>query len=468
MAERVPEAHGVACEAGEIVSGSMVHHERLEGRLRADARRCLEAALRAVDPERLVADALARDRPAPQAGGSLRLLAVGKAAAAMARGARAALGAGIARGVVLTSRGSPTDAGPGLRIFAGGHPLPDEAGVEGARAVLEEARAAGANDLVLLLLSGGGSALMSLPPEGVALADIAAVTDQLLRAGAPIEDLNCVRKHLDRLKGGQLAREASPARVLALVLSDVVGNRLDVIASGPVTADPTTYADAIAVLERYGLERDAPPSVQAHLERGAAGEIAETPKPGDGVFGGVRVAVVGSGRHAAAAALADAESLGYEGLLLTDGLTGEAREVGGYLAEIGRRIRDSGQPIPPRACAAAAGETVVTVKGAGRGGRNQEVALGAAVALVGADGVLVAALGTDGVDGPTDAAGAIATWTTVARARAAGLDPEDALARNDSYPFFRALGDLIVTGPTGTNVMDLMLVLVASPSWVPR
>ncbi|MBI4539152.1 MAG: DUF4147 domain-containing protein [Gemmatimonadetes bacterium] len=446
--------------------------EALEIRLRGDARRCLDVALRAVDPERLVAEWLGRE-PA-RAHGNVIVLAVGKAAVPMARGAHAVLADAVSRGVVLgpggAKKGGVADAAgaagsgipPGLRLFRGGHPIPDEAGVEGARAVLGEAARAGASDLILLLLSGGGSALLTLPPDDVPLADLAVVTERLLKAGAPIHDLNCVRKHLDRLKGGFLARAASPARVLALVLSDVVGDRLDVIASGPVSSDPTTYGDAIATLERYGLWGEAPGSVPAHLEAGARGEIPETPKPGDPVFDRVATVIVGNGRRAAEAALAEARRLGYGSALLTDSLTGEARDVGRYLAGIGRGGRDAGAPIQAPGCVVAAGETVVTVRGPGRGGRNQEVALGAALELDGVYGILVAALGTDGIDGPTDAAGAIATWTTMARARAAGLDGGQALARNDAYPFFRALGDLIVTGPTGTNVMDLYLTLVAA------
>lgn len=431
----------------------------LEVRLRRDARRCLEAALRAVGPERLVAEALGGE-PLGGTRGSLILVAVGKAAGAMARGAHAVLGERIARGLVLAPHGAEVSELPGIEVFRGGHPTPDEEGVEGARAVLEAVRAAGPADRILLLLSGGGSALMTLPPDDVPLGDLQAVTKRLMAAGAPIEDLNCVRKHLDRLKGGQLAREAAPASVLALILSDVVGDRLDVIASGPVSPDPTTHADALRVLERYSLLAEVPDAVRRRLEAGARGDVPDTPKPGDPAFARVTVRVIGNGRLAAEAALAEAKRLGYEAYLLSDALTGEAREVGRSLAEIGRRVRDSGQPLPPPAALAAAGETVVTVRGPGQGGRNQELVLSAALELEGAEGILVTSLGTDGIDGPTDAAGAVATWTTVARARAGGLDPRVALERNDSYSFFRALGDLIITGPTGTNVMDVQLVLV--------
>ncbi|MBI4520068.1 MAG: DUF4147 domain-containing protein [Gemmatimonadetes bacterium] len=443
----------------ERPAGGTTELTDLEVRLRRDARRCLDTALRAVDPERLVTDALREEVLA--AGSSVLLVAVGKAAAAMARGARAVIGERVAQGIVLAPRGATPPAPPPLQTFHGGHPVPDEAGVAGAQAVLDLVRGAGRSDQILLLLSGGGSALMTLPPDDITLHDVRTVTAQLLAAGAPIEDLNCVRKHLDRLKGGQLAREAAPAHVLALVLSDVVGDPLDVIASGPVSPDPTTFADAINVLERYRVWASAPPAVRDHLEAGRAGDVPETPKRGERPFARVRARLVGRGRTAAAAALAEAAVLGYETHLLSDSLTGEAREVGRSLAEIGRRVRDSGVPLPPPACLAAAGETVVTVRGDGVGGRNQELALAAALALENVDGVIVASMGTDGIDGPTDAAGALATWTTLARARRAGLDPRAALDRNDSYPFFRALGDLIVTGPTGTNVMDLQLVLVA-------
>lgn len=428
--------------------------------LRDDALACVEAAIRAVEPEGLVAAFLAGHPELVAASGKIQVAGIGKAAAAMARGARRALGHRLAGGVLIVPAGGEGEAPAGFEVHGGGHPVPTAEGVEGAEAIRRLAAAAGEGDLLLALISGGGSALMTLPPEGVARAEVGETTGALLRAGATIGELNCVRKHLDRLKGGRLAREARPARVLALVLSDVVGDPLDVIASGPVSPDPTTFAGAIEVLERRRVWAGAPPAVRRHLEAGRRGKVPESPKPGDPCFAGVEVDVVGSNRMAAAAAREEATRRGYATLLLSTRVTGEAREVGRVLAAIGREAAASGNPLPPPACLVAAGETTVTVIGGGRGGRNQEVALGAALALAGASGVLVAAAGTDGIDGPTDAAGALAAGDTVARAREAGLDPDRALADNDAYPLFAALGDLVTTGPTGTNVMDLYLVLV--------
>jgi hydroxypyruvate reductase len=303
---------------------------------------------------------------------------------------------------------------------------------------------------------------MSLPPAGVTLDEVRETTDRLLKAGATIQELNAVRKHLDRLKGGRLARAAAPARVEALILSDVIGDPLDVIASGPVSPDPTTFSDAVDVLEHRGLWQQVPLAVRSHLGRGLEGAEEETPQEGDACFERVRATVIGNNRLAAEAARGEAERRGYRARLLTTLLTGEAREVGCVLAALGREIRCSGEPFAPPACWVAAGETTVTVVGDGKGGRNQELVLGAALELDGQDGIVVASLGTDGIDGPTDAAGALCDGATPARGRAAGLDARASLARNDAYGYFQALDDLIVTGPTGTNVMDVQVVLVGS------
>ncbi len=434
--------------------------------LRADAMACLRAAVAAVEPEALTAGYLERHPeivpdppPSGTDAGRIHLAAVGKAAAAMARGARQVFGDRLDGGVLIVPA-DQTDAAPdGFEIYGGGHPIPNADGALGAAAIHRLATGLGDADVLLCLISGGGSALMTLPPDGVPLAAVQAVTEDLMRSGATIGELNCVRKHLDRLKGGRLARAAYPARVVALVLSDVVGDPLDVIASGPVSADSTTFADAIDVLKRRGVWQRTPVEVRQHLEDGRAGRHPESPKPGDS-FDRVTARVIGSNRTAADAALAAAESRGYTPLLLTTCLTGEARDVGRVLAAVGREVATRDRPIPAPACLVAAGETTVTVRGSGRGGRNQEVALGAALALAGMENILVASMGTDGIDGPTDAAGAIASGTTLLRASNLGLDAGNALAGNDAYPFFQALDDLIVTGPTGTNVMDIALVMV--------
>ncbi|MBI4280532.1 MAG: glycerate kinase [Armatimonadetes bacterium] len=440
--------------------------------LRRAAGRILSSALQAVDPEAAVLRHLRRRGSLLRVGGRrhdlrtvrrIYVVGAGKAGARMARAAESVLGDRITAGAVVVKHGY-TEPLSRVRVVEAGHPLPDEAGVAGAEAVLDLAARADRDDLVLCLVSGGGSALLPAPVVGVTLQDKARVTDLLLRAGATIDELNTVRKHLSRVKGGQLARAAAPAAITSLILSDVVGSPLDVIASGPTVPDPTTYADAVRVLERYGVMDRAGPAVRDHLGRGERGEIPETPKPGDSLFAAVENVVVGGNEQAARAAVAEAKAAGFHALLLSTYVQGEAREVGRVLAAVAREIAAADRPLPRPACVVAGGETTVTVRGAGRGGRNQEVALGAALGVAGMAETLVVGFATDGTDGPTDAAGAVADGSTVARAHAVGLNPHRHLAANDSYPFFAALGDLIITGPTNTNVNDLMLVLVGTPS----
>lgn len=382
----------------------------------------------------------------------------GKASVPMARAAEEVLGDWVSGGVVVTKHGD----GARLRrveVLEASHPLPGPDGVVAAGRVVEVVRAAKEEDLVLCLISGGSSALLCLPAEGLALEDKVAATDLLLRSGASIGEINAVRKHLSAVKGGQLARAAYPARVVGLVVSDVLGNPLDVIGSGPLSPDPTTYGDALGVLGRYGLLNRVPQAVRHRLERGAAGELPETPKPGDPVFDRVSLHVVASVVEGVEGAKAEADRLGYRTLILTTWMEGEAREVGRMVAALAREEVLKDRPASKPACLIMGGEPTVTVRGDGRGGRNQELALAAALGLAGLEGVLVATLATDGTDGPTDAAGAFADGATVGRGRSQGLEAERYLANNDSYTFFEALGDLIRTGPTGTNVNDLVVVL---------
>ena len=367
----------------------------------------------------------------------------------MVQGALDMLGSRVRGGTLTTVSGHAAPI-PGIQVHQAGHPLPDARGIAGAEAALTIARNAQEHDLVLCLLSGGASALWPAPPPEITLEDLQATTDALLRAGAPIRELNTVRKHLSRLAGGQLALAAYPARILTLAVSDVVGSPPDVIGSGPTVPDPTTYPDALAVLARYGVE--PPRSVRQHLERGAAGQIPETPKPGDPIFGRASLQIVADNGTALQGAAHEAIRLGYATTVVTDRMEGEAREVGTTLAGLGCANRG-----PAALC--FGGETTVTVRGPGRGGRNQELALSAAIALEGVPDVTLAALGTDGVDGPTDAAGAMVDGETVARGRALGLDAREHLQRNDAHSFLRATGDLVVTGPTGTNVADMVLIL---------
>lgn len=441
----------------------------------ASARRVVEellrAALAAVDPAAAVASAVERDGRWLRVGsrtydlrhGRVVVVGAGKAAVPMAAALEAILGPMLAAGLVITKEGygAPTTR---IAVREAGHPLPDERSVQATRAVRDLLVGLQPNDLVLCVLSGGGSALLVAPAPGVTLADKRRVTDQLLRAGATIGELNAVRKHLSVVKGGQLARAAAPAQLASLVVSDVVGDALDVIASGPTVPDPTTYQTALAVLRERGLLASAPPAVVARLEQGAAGRWPETPKPGDPLFAPVQNVLVATNAQALDAAAERARAFGFHPLVLSAAIEGEAREVGRVLAAVAREEVARGRPAPLPACVLAGGETTVTVRGAGSGGRNQELVLAAALALDGlpADRAAVASVATDGGDGPTPAAGALADGGTVARAAARGMDARAALRANDSYTLLKAVDALVVTGPTRTNVNDVMMVLAWS------
>ena len=374
----------------------------------------------------------------------------------------------IAGGWINSKAGSAEKPPRKIHIHEAGHPVPDEAGLRGAGEIVKILEAAGEGDLVLLCLSGGGSALMPLPVEGVSLADKQATTQTLLACGADIREVNTIRKHLSQLKGGQFARMAQPAEVVALILSDVVGDPLDAIASGPSAPDRTTFADALAVLSKYGIASRVPLSVLEHLRAGAAGAKPETPKPGDPVFAKVRNLVIANNAASVEACARQARALGYRPLVLSTTIEGEAREAARVLVAVARESLTQGRPAKPPCCLISGGETTVTLRGSGRGGRNQEFALAAALAARGLDGIAILAGGTDGTDGPTDAAGAFADGATDDRAAERGLSAADFLARNDSWHFFHPLGDLLITGPTGTNVMDLYLLLAGEPERNPR
>jgi glycerate 2-kinase len=392
--------------------------------------------------------------------GRIWIVGGGKAATAMAAALHAILGERLTGGLVITKYGHAglgPDTGP-VEVVEAAHPLPDEAGVEGSRRLAELLAGATGCDLVLAVISGGGSALMTLPAPGLTLEDMQKTTDLLLRCGASIVELNTVRKHLSQIKGGGLARLAGEASVASLVLSDVVGDPLDTIASGPLVPDSTTFADAMAVLERYDLVERVPGVVRERFQAGRDGRLPDTPKPGDPLFKRVQNFIVGSNRQAAEAALGAARDRGLNALLLSTFVEGEARHVARVAAGLAKELVAYDRPVARPACLVWGGETTVTVRGKGKGGRNQELALAAALALEGLPGVVLVALGTDGTDGPTDAAGAVATGETVARARALGLNPLAYLEDNNAYPFFDALGDLIRTGPTGTNVNDLLFL----------
>lgn len=381
---------------------------------------------------------------------------------AMAGAVEEALGTSVSEGLVVVPHGYrqtfPTSqrAPERITVTEAGHPVPDASGAEAAERALSLATSCGEGDLVLVLLSGGGSALWPAVAPGLTLADVQAVSRLLLESGAAIEEINAVRKHLSRISGGRLAAAAYPADVRTLALSDVVGDDLAVIASGPTVPDPSTFDQAAGVLRQYGLWEQTPEAARAHLEQGIEGAVPETPKPGDPVFGQARTVLVGSNRTALEAARREAETRGYQARVVAEGVTGEAREVGRRLAATVRDV-----PNAEAACLLWGGETTVTVRGTGRGGRNQEVALAAALALADVRRPLVLLSGgTDGIDGPTDAAGAWATPGTASEARQRGLDPEAFLQDNDAYAFFEAMDALLKPGPTHTNVMDVQIALV--------
>jgi glycerate 2-kinase len=436
--------------------------------------RILAAAIAAVEPGAAVCRFLRREGETLVAGDvtyDLRafdrvwIIGAGKAGAPMAVAAAGIVGERLTGGTVVVKEGHLTAdhvaaLQPQVELLEAGHPLPDTRGVAAGERIAALLTQLGERDLVLALISGGGSALLTRPAPGISLDDMQKLTGVLLACGASINEINTLRRHLDTLKGGGLARLAAPATVITLVLSDVVGDPLDVIASGPTVADPTTFADALDVLERYNVLHQTPVAILRRLESGVRGEIAETPKPGDPALARVGNLIIGSNRLAAEAALAAAHREGFNALILTTFLQGEARVVGRVLAAIAREIADNNRPISRPACVIAGGETTVTLRGDGRGGRNQELALAAVADLAAAPGALLVALATDGGDGPTDAAGAVVSTTTYQRARDLGLDIATALARNDSYPFFDALGDLLRPGSTHTNVNDLALVVV--------
>jgi glycerate 2-kinase len=423
--------------------------------------RLFRAAVDAVEPARLVRSSMAvhagalhvGTRPLTVRGRRLWMIAAGKAAPAMAREAARIAGDRLAGGVVAAPK-RPRGLARCLRAFSCGHPLPNRGSLAAGRAVWRLLGGARADDVVLVLLSGGASALLVLPVAGISLADKVRTNELLLRAGAPIGEINAVRKHVSRLKGGGLARRAGDARVVSLILSDVIGSSPAVVGSGPTAADPTTYADALRVLTKRHLLDRVPRSIRRHLQLGAAGRRPETMKPGERR---VRNLVIGDNRTALAAAAAYARDRGFACEITTASLRGDTEDAArAFAADIRRHGRRARRPL----CLLAGGETTVVVRGRGRGGRNQHFGLALAAALRGLDHVSCLSAGSDGRDGPTDAAGAFVDETTLDRAAALGMDAQTFLERRDSYRFFDRLGDLFRPGPTGTNVMDLKLAIV--------
>lgn len=424
-------------------------------------------ALGAADPAIALKECLSMSGETLVAGGiryclrdyeRILIVGAGKGASAMAAALEDVLGDRITGGMVIVKYGDRGETGR-IKVVRAGHPIPDENSLGAATEILQALSATSDKDLVICLLSGGASSLMTLPQEGITLEEFQGLTAGLLRSGASIREINCVRKHLCQIKGGKLARRAHPSRVLSLVLSDVVGDPLDIIASGPTVADSSTFQQALEIVGRI-KPYNVPASIREYLLRGVRGEIPENPKEGDPLFDSVNTIIIGNNKRFVGAALDHARSLGLNTLLLSSFLEGEAREIAGIFASIAREINCAAHPLPAPACIVGGGETTVAVKGEGRGGRSQELALSAAKRLEGMDNVIILAGSSDGTDGPTDAAGGLVDSETLARGHAAGLDIDDFLSRNDSYEYLARTGDLIITGPTGTNVNDLILTLV--------
>jgi glycerate-2-kinase len=440
----------------------------LDKKARKLAIRCLESAVNSVDPYRIVRSrvrfrnsVLNVDQHVFDLGKFRNVYVVGggKASGSMAVALEKILDNYITGGLVNVPKGDMNRTKI-IRLHEASHPIPDESGVAGTRRMLRIAEEADEDDLVICLISGGGSSLMPLPRGKISIMDKRKLTDGLLRSGATINEINTVRKHVSGFKGGWLAKKAYPATILNLILSDVVGDPLDFIASGPTVPDSTTFNDAVRVLEKYHLWNTASPSVRKVLTDGQKGLIPDTPKAEDDAFKKTHTVIVGNNRSASLAACERLRIAGLNALLLTAALEGEAREAGIILAAVAREVSTSENPARRPAGIVAGGETTVTVTGKGLGGRNQEISLAASSKLSGLKGVVVASLATDGVDGPTDAAGAIADGETLTRAAELGLTPEQFLSENDSYHFFEELGDLMFTGPTGTNVNDVSVIIV--------
>jgi len=445
---------------------------RGKGGFAADAEAIWRAALAAVEPWNLIRESVAREGDVIRIQGKefdlaardrVFLISFGKAAAAMGEALAAIIDERLTAGLVVVP-GPVGKRASRLEYLEASHPIPDALSVEAARRALEVAAGAGERDLLFVCISGGGSSLLTLPAEGITLDKKRRLTDDLLRAGATIQELNVVRKHLSAVKGGRLAKAAYPAEVVTLAVSDVVGDDLGTIASGPTHWDVSTFAEARAILERYGLWDSASAMIRARFEEGARGQVEETLRKRDPVFERVHPFIVGDNMTALRGAKHEAEKRGFEPIFLSSADSGEARKTAAGYAAFLAELACSAPVLPRPLCLLAGGELTVTVKGRGRGGRNTEFVLASLVEMgkAGAAALdwLILSLGTDGIDGPTDAAGAWADVSTAGRARSLGLDPAVYLDDNDSYGFFKQTGNLIVTGPTGTNVMDLRVFLL--------
>ncbi|MFQ6002838.1 MAG: glycerate kinase [Candidatus Zixiibacteriota bacterium] len=438
--------------------------------LRASARKIFRFSIKAVDPfyairkqVKLVEDNLWVGRSLYRLKDIRRILVIGagKASAPMAQAVEKILGSRIHKGIVVTKKGYVVPL-KRIELVEGGHPLPDKRGMEGTKRILKLISNLDENDLVICLISGGGSSLLVSPSPGISLKDKKELTDQLLRCGADIEEINTIRKHISQVKGGRLAQLAYPSYVMTLILSDVIGGKIDSIASGPTAPDTTTFSDCLKIIQKYKLKDKIPPLIYDHLKKGRQGKIKETPKLGDPIFKKVRNFIIGSNSQALEAAKQKAELIGFNTMILSRPVSGDTTRAAVRHANLAKSIQKIGDPVFPPACLISGGETTVKIKGKGLGGRNQEFILVGATKIAGLKNMVMLSAGTDGTDGPTDAAGAICNGKTIKRALQKGLNPKQYLDNNDSYHFFQKLGDLLKTGPTNTNVMDIHLILVGT------
>lgn len=425
-----------------------------------DAESIFDAAIKAVDPYVCVKEHIEEVKELYRYGEyeELFVVAAGKGAYAMCKAAEEELGELITKGIAVTKYGHGGKLHI-IELMEASHPLPDDKGVLAGEKIVDLLRGGKEKRLLLCLISGGGSALLVAPVEGVSLEDKKKTTDLLLKAGAEIDELNCVRKHLSRLKGGRLAQMAAPATVISFILSDVIGDPLDIIASGPTSADRSTFAEALQIIEKYKIKDYTPPSVLNFFTAGSVGMVEDTPKPDSDVLDRVKNKIIGNNSIALEAAKEKALELGYEVEVTTSTLSGEAKKVAQEMAKEAT-LRKKALKAGEKRCLISGGETTVTVKGDGKGGRNMELALVFAHMIKGEKGITLLSAGTDGTDGPTDAAGAIVDGSTVINAEAKGLVTDDYLKNNDSYHYFSKSSGLLKTGPTGTNVMDIQVLIV--------
>lgn len=438
-------------------------------KLRSDARAIFDSGLEAVDPEVAIHTHLQRSENKLHLNNSeyslsdfenIYVIGMGKAAASMAKAVEEILGDEITEGLVIVKYGHTAPLKK-IKIKEAAHPVPDDSGLSGSREIIKLLEKTGKNDLVICVISGGGSALLPYPAGNLTLEDKQTVTKSLLECGADIHEINSIRKQISGVKGGRLAEHVYPSTLISLILSDVIGDDLDVIASGPTVPDTHTFHDCRNIIEKYNLNYKVSSRVIEYIEKGCDGEIEDTPKPDSPVFERTQNTIVGSNILAVKAAKAKAEKLGYNTIILSTFIHGETEEVAKVHTAIAKEIISSGNPVNKPACIISGGETTVTIEGKGKGGRNQEFVLAAAIDIDGLKNTVILSGGTDGNDGPTDAAGAIADGKTINRAEELGLNAYEYLCGNNSYNFFEPLGDLVMTGPTNTNVMDLRIVLIS-------